>query len=42
MTEYVKAFKDGDKNKNNNLISLYIDGNKLLGKYKTIWLRLKI
>ena len=29
--------KDGDKNKNNNFISLLIDDEKLLEKCKTIW-----
>ena len=34
----VKTFKDkgGDKNKKNKLISLRLDDNKLLDKYKTI------
>ena len=33
MSGYVKNFKD----KNNNLMSLLIDDDKLLEKYKTIW-----
>ena len=39
MSEYVKIFKDkgGDKNKNNKLISLCVDDDKLFEKYKTIW-----
>ena len=43
MSEYVKTFKDkgGDKNKNNQLMSLRIDDDKLLEKYKTIWTKLK-
>ena len=37
MTGYVKTFKDkgGDKSKNNKLISLCIDYDKLLEKYNT-------
>ena len=39
VSGYVKTFKDkgGYKNKNNNLMSLCIDDDKLLEKYKTIW-----
>ena len=39
MSRYVTTFKDKgrDKNKNNKLMSLRIDDNKLLEKYKTIW-----
>ena len=39
MSGYVKTFKVkvGDKNKNNKLMSLHIDYDKLLEKYKTIW-----
>ena len=45
MTGYVKTFtidKDGDKdkNKNNKLMPLHIDENKLLEKYKTIWTKI--
>ena len=38
MSGYVKTFKDkgGDKNKNNKLMSLRIDDDKLLEKYTTI------
>ena len=32
MSKYVKTFKDNDK-----LISLRIDDEKLLEKYKTMW-----
>ena len=43
MILYVKTFKvkDGDKDKNNKLMSLRIDDQKLLEKCKAIW-RLKI
>ena len=43
MSGYVKTFKvkDGDKNKNNKLISFRIDGEKLLEKYKTIWAKIE-
>ena len=36
MSGYVKSFKvkDGDKDKNNKLISFHIDDGKLLEKYK--------
>ena len=39
MSGYVKIFKvkDGDKDKNYKLMSFYIDDEKLLEKYKTIW-----
>ena len=39
MSRYVKTFKDkgGDKNKNNKLMSLRIDDNKVLKEYKAIW-----
>ena len=39
MSGYVKTckVKDGDKNKNNNLMSFCVDDDKLLEKYKTIW-----
>ena len=38
MSGFVKTFKvkDGDKNKNNELMSLSIDDDSLLEKYKTI------
>ena len=36
---YIKTFKDksGYKNKNNKLMSLCIDDDKILEKYKIIW-----
>ena len=39
MNGYVKTFKvkDGDKNKNNKLMSFPIDHENLLEKYKGIW-----
>ena len=39
MSEYIKTFKgkNGDKDKNNKLISFLIDDEKPLQKYKTIW-----
>ena len=39
MSEYVQTskVKDGDKDKNNKLMSFRIDGEKLIQKYKTIW-----
>ena len=39
MGGYVKIFKvkDGDKDKNNTLMSFCMDTDKLLGKNKTIW-----
>ena len=42
-SKYVKKFKDkgGDKNKNYKLMSLHIDDDKLLKKYKTIWTKLE-
>ena len=38
-SRYLKTFnfKNGDKDKNNNLISFRIDDEKLLEKYKAIW-----
>ena len=30
-----------DKNKDNNLMSLYLDDDKLLEKYKTIWTKIE-
>ena len=43
MNECVETFKDkgGDKNKNNELMSLCIDDHKLLEKYKTIWTKIQ-
>ena len=37
ITGYVKTFKQ----KNNKLISLRIDNEKLLRKYKTIWTKIE-
>ena len=43
MSKYIKNFidKGGDKNKNNKLMSLYIDDDKLLEKYETIWVKIE-
>ena len=43
MNECVKIFevKDGDKDKNNELISFCINDEKLLEKYETIFTKLK-
>ena len=43
MSGYVKIFKvkNGDKDKNNNLMSFGIDDEKLLEKYKTIWTKIE-
>ena len=40
---YVKTFKDkgGDKKRDNKLMSLYIDDDTLLWKYKTIWTKIE-
>ena len=40
MTGYVKTFKvkDGDKDKQNKLMSFRIDDEKLLERYKAIWI----
>ena len=39
MSVHVKKFKvkDGDKDKNNKLLSFCIDKEKLLEKYEAIW-----
>ena len=39
---YVKTFEDksGDRNKNNKLMLLHTDHDKLLEKYKTIWTKI--
>ena len=44
MSEYVKTFKvkDGDKDKNNKLIPLLIDDEKLLQKHKAIWTTIEV
>ena len=38
ISGYIKIFKvkDGDKDKNNKLLSFHIDHETLLGKYKAI------
>ena len=43
ISGYVKTFKvkEGDKNKNNELMSFRIDDEKLLEKYKAIWTKIK-
>ena len=43
MSGYVKTFKikDGDKNKNNISMSFFIDDEKLLKRYKTIWTKIE-
>ena len=41
MSGYVKAFKDGDKDKSNKLMSFRIDDEKLLEKYKAIWTKIE-
>ena len=43
MSGYVKTFKvkDGNKDKNNKLISFYLDYEKQLEKYKAIWTKIE-
>ena len=41
MKGYVKAFKDGDKDKNNKLMSFCIDDEKLLEKHEAIWTKIE-
>ena len=43
MRGYVKTFKvkDGDKDKNNKLMSFCVDDEKLLEKYKAIWTQIE-
>ena len=43
MSKYVKNFidKGGDENKNNKLMSLCIDDDKLLEKYEAIWAKIE-
>ena len=43
MSGYVKTFKvkEGDKDKNNKLMSFCIDDEKLLQKYKAIWTKIE-
>ena len=40
MSGYIKKFKEEgrDKNKNNKLMSLHVHNDKLLRKYKVIWI----
>ena len=42
MNGYVKTFKvkDGDKDKNNKLMSFCVDDEKLLKKCKAIWTKI--
>ena len=37
ISGYVKTFKDGDKDKNNKLMSFCVDDENLFEKYKTFW-----
>ena len=43
MSGYVKTFKvkDGDTDKNNKWMFFFIDDEKLLEKYKTIWTKIE-
>ena len=43
MDGYVKTFKmkDGDKDKNNKLISFCIEDEKILKKYRAIWTKIE-
>ena len=43
MSRYVKTFKvkDGDKDKNNKLMSFCIDDEKLIEKYKAILIKIE-
>ena len=43
MREYVKTFniKNGDKDKNNKLMSSRRDDDKLIEKYKTTWIEIE-
>ena len=42
-SRYVKTFKDknGDKDKNNKMMSFRTDDEKLLEKYKTTWTKIE-
>ena len=44
ISSYYKTFKDNGAytNKNNKLMSVAINNNKLLEKYETIWLKIKL
>ena len=43
MSRYVKIlkFKDGNKDKNNKLMSFRIEDEKILQKYKAIWTKIE-
>ena len=43
ISGYIKTFKvkNGDKDKNNKLISFRIDDEKLLEKYEAIWTKIE-
>ena len=41
LSDYIKTFKDKEKNKNGMLTSFGIDDYKLFEKYKTIWARIE-
>ena len=43
ISRYIQIFKDksGDKNKYDKFMSLCIDDDKLLEKYKTIWTKIE-
>ena len=43
MSGYIETFKikEGDKDKNNRLMSFCIDDEKLLEKYKAIWTKIE-
>ena len=43
ISEYVKTFKvkDGDKDRNNKLMSFRIDDERLLEKYKSLWTKIE-
>ena len=44
MSGYVKTFKvkDDNKDKNKKLMSFFVDGEKLLEKYKAIWNQIEV
>ena len=41
MNEYIHAFKDKSRDKNNKLMYFHIDDDKLLEKYKTSWTKIQ-
>ena len=43
MSAYIKTFKvkEGDKDKNNKLLTFHIDDEKVLEKYKSIWTKIE-